>query len=752
MENFKLSEDGKSFLKYNGQESKVIIPEGVEEINSSAFVKCDTIISVVLPASNIKIHKRAFINCVNLSEINVTKNVDFNACSFCNCTKLKLPSIIIDDALIFVPASTEGKYVIPQNVTRISEGAFCGREKITEVIIPESVKYIGHRAFNGCYSLDKIIIPSSVTEIDSEAIVDCNLMQLTVDKGNEVYDSRENCNAIIETESNTLILGCCNTQFPKSVSSIGKSAFYGCSRLNEITIPNTISSIEIGAFSFCKNLKKVFFEEGNKRPFFWAFTWCENLRHIVLPESYESIEDWVENNEAFDNDYCYAMSEIQMIIENPIYNKRIFVLLPVCFEGEFTVPDGITHIEPYAFADCSELTRVILPESITYIGKNAFEGCSKLQEINIPNHTRIASKAFAYCGTLNTTTAIISDKKLFRVGVNEKTYVIDDGITTIEAGAFKNCCELESIVIPDSIKIIDNNAFESCTSLESIVIPNSVKELGHSIFKGCKKLQHVVLPNSLSYIPSETFCGCESLQEMILPDKITKIASSSFRNCTSLRKIIVTSKLEEIGNCAFENCSSLEQFYERCVNQSDYLPGSQLEILFNGISIPETVTSIGDYAFIGCSAANGLEFKAKFSLIEIGKSAFKGCKLIKMVDLPEGLKAIKESTFEDCESLGLISVPYSTRTIHTTAFEGCKNIVFAELPSGWDGKREILGLPPARRIYDGDGLGQSPDGEMIYTRGRFSPCPYCGYDGTTTYIDGTAQCNHCKCWFRYEYP
>ena len=748
MENFKLSEDGKSFLKYNGQESKVIIPEGVEEINSSAFVKCDTIISVVLPASNIKIHKRAFINCVNLSEINVTKNVDFNACSFCNCTKLKLPSIIIDDALIFVPASTEGKYVIPKNVTRISEGVFCGREKITEVIIPESVKYIGHRAFNGCYSLDKIIIPSSVTEIDSEAIVDCNLMQLTVDKRNKVFDSRDNCNAIIETESNTLILGCCNTQFPKSVSSIGKSAFYGCSKLNEITIPNTISRIEIGAFSFCRNLKKVFFDEGNKRPYFWAFTLCENLQHIVLPESYESIEDWVENDEAFDNDYSNSMCEIQMFIEKPIYNKKVFVLLPDSYEGEFTVPDGITHIEPYAFAGCFELTRVILPESIESIGKYAFAGCSKLQEINIPKHTRIASKAFVNCGSLKTTTTIISDNRLFRVAINENKYVIDDGITTIEAGAFMNCCELVSIVIPESIKVIGSNAFEGCTSLESIVIPNSVKELGNSIFKGCKKLQHIVLPNSLSYIPSGTFCDCESLQEMILSENIKIIASYSFHNCTSLHQVIVTSKLEEIGNCAFENCSSLKHFFRQSIDQLN----SRWKIIHDGISIPETVTRIGDSAFAGCSVAKGLEFQAKFSLIEIGKSAFKGCKSIKMVYLPEGLKDIKESTFEDCESLGLISVPYATRTIHTTAFEGCKNIIIAELPSGWDSKREILGLPPARRSYDSDGLGQSPDSEMIYTRGRFSPCPYCGYDGTTTYIDGTAQCNHCKCWFRYEYP
>lgn len=440
------------------------------------------------------------------------------------------------------------------------------------------------------------------------------------------------------------------------------------------------------------------------------------------------------------------MCEIQMIIKKPIYNKKIFVLLPESFDGEFTVPDGITHIEPYAFADCSELTRVILPESIKSIGKYAFAGCTKLQSINIPRHTRIESDAFNNCGSLRTT--IISGDKLFRVSRNEKHYVIENNISSIEKGAFLNCNELVSVVIPDSITKIDSTAFEGCTSLESIVIPNSVKEIGNSIFKGCKKLQHIVLPYSLSDIPSQAFCDCESLQEMILPDKITKIASYSFQNCTSLRQIIVTSNLEEIGNCAFENCSSLKHFFKQNIDQLN----SKWKIIYDGISIPKTVTRIGDSAFAGCSAANGLEFQAKFSLIEIGKSAFRGCKSIKMVYLPEGLKDIKESTFEDCESLGLISVPYATRTIHTTAFEGCKNIIIAELPSGWDNKREILGLPPARRSYDCDSLGQSPDGKMIYTRGRFSPCPYCGYDGTTTYIDGTAQCNHCKCWFRYEYP
>lgn len=747
MEDFKLSEDGKSLIKYLGHETIVKIPKGVEIIESNSFSRCESITSVELPSSVKEIKPMAFNKCEFLSDVFIPEtNVECTGCSFCRCPNLKLSSNIFNGSLTCVPIQTKGQFVIQQNVKRITEGAFCGCHDITEITIPEGVESIGEKAFNECHSITEINIPSSVTDIHEGAIIDCNnLMHLSVDKNNKIFDSRDNCNAVIETATNTIRTGCRKTQFPKSVTTIGKSAFASCEEV--LRIPCSITKIAIDAFEDCDKLKKVIFEEGNKRPYFWAFTGCENIQHIVLPESYESIEDWLDNDEEFDNDYSLSIIQIQMLIEEPIFNKRIFVLLPDTFEGEFTVPDGITHIEPYAFAGCMELTRVILPESIKSIGKYAFAGCTKLQEINVPKHTRIASKAFVNCGSLKTNTTIISDNRLLRVGINEEQYVIDDGITTIEAGAFMNCCELISIVIPESIKVIGSNAFEGCTSLESVVIPNSVKELGNSIFKGCKKLQHIVLPNSLSYIPSGTFCDCESLQEMILSDNIKKIESYSFHNCTSLRQIIVTSKLEEIGNCAFENCSSLKHFFTQSIDQLN----SRWKIIYNGISIPETVTRIGDSAFAGCSVANGLEFQAKFSLIEIGKSAFKGCKSIKMVYLPEGLKDIKESTFEDCESLGLISVPYATKTIHTTAFEGCKNIIIAELPSGWDSKREILGLPPARRSYDSDGLGQSPDGEMIYTRGRFSPCPYCGYDGTTTYIDGTAQCNHCKCWFRYEY-
>ena len=259
-----------------------------------------------------------------------------------------------------VKSMPSGKYtgdiVIPSSITHeaktysvtsIGEFAFDNCKGMTSVTIPNSVTSIGDKAFFYCSGLTSITIPNSVTSIGIMAFFYCSgLTSIVVESGNTKYDSRENCNAIIETASNTLLYGCKNTVIPNSVTSIGGSAFSGCSGLTSITIPNSVTSI------------------GNN-----AFLSCSGLTSITIPNSVTSI-----GGGAFQG--CSGLTSI-------------------------TIPNSVTRIGGSAFSSCSGLTSVTIPNSVTSIGGGAFEGCSGLTSVTIPNSvTSIGILAFAGCSGL----------------------------------------------------------------------------------------------------------------------------------------------------------------------------------------------------------------------------------------------------------------------------------------------------------------------------------------------------------------
>jgi hypothetical protein len=179
---------------------------------------------------------------------------------------------------------------IPNSVTSIGGFAFEGCSGLTSITIPNSVTSIGDYAFYVCSGLTSITIPNSVTSIGSYAFSDCSgLTSITVEKGNTKYDSRDNCNAIIETNTNKLIAGCKNTIIPNSVMSIGESAFYGCSGLTSITIPNSVTSIGNWAFSYCSGLTSITFN-GSTPPEFGEGVFYEVDNSIPVYVSVNSIE------------------------------------------------------------------------------------------------------------------------------------------------------------------------------------------------------------------------------------------------------------------------------------------------------------------------------------------------------------------------------------------------------------------------------------------------------------------------------
>ena len=229
-------------------------------------------------------------------------------------------------------------------------GAFFGCTSLSFISIPNSVTSIVHGAFAGCSSLTSISIPKSVTEIGKTQYGGTNrgpvftycpaLTSIVVEEGNPIYDSRDNCNAIIETATNSLITGCQNTTIPNSVTGIEHYAFNGCSSLTSITIPNHITNIQSNPFLSCSSLATIVVESGNP--------------------IYDS------------RDNC-----------NAIIQTATNTLIAGC--QNTTIPESVTSIGNSAFYRCSSLTSVTIPNSITRIEGSAFSNCSSLTSITIPN-------------------------------------------------------------------------------------------------------------------------------------------------------------------------------------------------------------------------------------------------------------------------------------------------------------------------------------------------------------------------------
>ena len=224
---------------------EVVIEDGMTNIGDYAFYYCQSLTSVTIPNSVTSIGISAFELCTSLTSI-----------------------------------------TIPNSVTSIGNWAFYDCSSLTSITIPNSVTSIGIYAFYECSSLTSITIPNSVTSIGYNAFCDCSgLTSITVEKGNTKYDSRDNCNAIIETNTNKLIAGCKNTVIPNSVTSIGERAFYYCSSLTSITIPNSVTSIGNEAFAYCSALTSVTIPNSVMSIGNFAFGSCKDLTSVTFSGS-----------------------------------------------------------------------------------------------------------------------------------------------------------------------------------------------------------------------------------------------------------------------------------------------------------------------------------------------------------------------------------------------------------------------------------------------------------------------------------
>ena len=319
----------------NQYESDVAIPGSVTynvvvysvtSIGDGAFRWCSGLTSVTIPNSVTFIGQWAFYNCSGLTSITIPSSVtSIGELAFSGCSGLT-------------------SVTIPNSVKTIGESAFDGCENLSSVTIANGVTSIGVAAFQLCTSLTSLTIPSSVTAIAEGAFEGCSgLQSIVVDKGNTVYDSREDCNAIIKTSDNELISGCTNSTIPNSVTKIGQSAFKNCKGLRSVRIPNSV--VSVGQF---------------------AFQGCSGMTSITIPNSVTSIGSYAFR-------WCSGLTSI-------------------------TIPDGVSSIDEFVFYECSGLTSVTIPNSVTSIGDQAFSRCIGLTSITIGSKVKtIGSLAFTDC-------------------------------------------------------------------------------------------------------------------------------------------------------------------------------------------------------------------------------------------------------------------------------------------------------------------------------------------------------------------
>lgn len=363
------------------------------------------------------------------------------------------------------------------NTVRVEE--FINKSYIGDVVIPSSVYYsgitysvtsIGGGAFDYCDGLTSIVIPNSVTSIGGGVFSYCtSLTSIVVDSGNTKYDSRNGCNAIIETASNTLIAGCQSTIIPNSVTGIGNNAFSDCPSLTSIEIPNSVTNIGDNAFNSCSGLTSIEIPNSVTSIGDAAFRYCESLTSIEIPNSVTLC-----GNELFIGCASLESVTIGSGVKSGLYNafescyklSQIISLIPAnnlfdtgydYYFGNFNmdactlyVPFGAkaTYMEksPWkAFTNIIEIGEPEFDEGATF----EYEGITYKVIVKGEELAVIASENGKYSGNV-----VIPSS----VGYNGITY----SVTSIGEDAFYNCDSLTSIEIPEGVTSIGDAAFRNC--------------------------------------------------------------------------------------------------------------------------------------------------------------------------------------------------------------------------------------------------------------------------------------------------
>lgn len=440
--------------------------------------------------------------------------------------------------VVFIPEEVnyDGK---EYTVTAIGESAFQYNYELLSIVMPNTIRSIKEFAFNGCISLKSLTISSAVSEIGDYAFMGLrSLEHLAVDFHNKTFDSRGDCNAIIRTRTNTLLVGCKTTIIPDGVEVIAGNAFISCQDTSiepfELNFPPSVEIIEPFAFNCCYPLSAVTFSEGLRRIGHWAFIGT-SIECLEIPASVTEIDD-----QAFIS--CDSLKVIKVRKGNKVYDSRkgcnaiiesATGRLLRGSEGTTIVPDGVKVISSCAFYG-SKIKKIKLPSSLETIERCAFVCCKELKKLVIPGSVR---------------------KIHYEI-------LMDSGV--------------EEVIVENGVEEIPEYAFFECPKLRYVSLPESLKEFGRygAVFVDCPELVRVDVDKDNEYYYSNgqvlvdkrtktiidgwgtEICNAADFPKELLP---TRIGNNAFRKHSLLRYVILPATIESVGDGAFSGCKSLRQ-------------------------------------------------------------------------------------------------------------------------------------------------------------------------------------------------
>jgi hypothetical protein len=598
------------YVGYTEPAGNIVIPSEVENngikynvtcIGESAFDKCETIKSVIIP--------------------NTVTSIEYSAFAFCSIESV----------------------TIGNSVTEIGNQAFRNSD-LKSITIPNSVTSIEGGAFFECYYLKSITIPSTVTNIGDGVCASClDLTEINVESENTEYTSDNGilfnknkttimCYPAGKTESSYTIpngvTNIANDAFndcfrltsitiPNSVTSIGRYAFFDCENIKSVSIPNSVTSIGESAFMHCSNLSLVTIPNSVTTVGFWAFYGCTNSTIICEAETKPKGWDgswnrdcrkvaWnvqvCENN---DFEFKYDSSQdykVATLVKYKGSADTVSVPSAVFVDGEIYT---VNQIGDEAFSGCASLKSVKLPSDIKGYGKMAFKNCTALEFIFVPQLvTSIGEDAFYGCTTA--TIACEADSKPkgwnsnwnnnggrvvwnaqlsenndfefeydstldgnyiarlvkykgYSESVSVPTVIITDSaeytVIYVNKKAFSENRRIKTVKLPNTLRGFGERAFENCTSLESIVIPDSVDRISESMFSGCSSLKSVEFSPSIEYIMNGAF-EKSGLEFVALPKTVTSIYDFAFAECENLKLVYIPETVVKNEYYAFVDCTN----------------------------------------------------------------------------------------------------------------------------------------------------------------------------------------------------